>query len=86
MYGWHLSITFNTTAQEADSLITPELRHMEWNRCRWYFVKEDDPLMYSVLLNDFFEEVDGYHLQNLDHYTEWIKPRGWCHKVVLQRE
>ena len=59
---------------------------MEQNRCRWHFVKEDDPLRYSVLLNDFFEEVHGYHLNHLDHYTEWIKPRGWCHKVILQRE
>ena len=59
---------------------------MERNRCRWHFVKEDDPLWYSVLLNDFFEEVHRYHLNNLDHYSEWIKPCGWCHKVILQRE
>ena len=59
---------------------------MEQNRCRWHFVKEDDPRRYSVLLNDFFEEVHGYRLNNLDHYTEWIKPLGWCHKVILQRE
>ena len=59
---------------------------MEQNRCRWHFVKEDDPLWYSVLLNDFFEEVHGYCLNYLDHYTERIKPRGWCHKVILQRE
>ena len=51
-----------------------------------YFANEDDPLMYLVLLNNFFKEVHGYHLRNLDQYTEWIKPRGWCHKVVLQRE
>ena len=49
-------------------------------------MKEDNPLKYATLLNDFFEEVHGYHLQDLDHYTEWIKPRGWCHKVILQRE
>ena len=85
-YGWHISITINSTAQEADSLIAPMLRHMERNRPRWYFVKEDDPLWYSVLLNDFYEEVHGYYLHNLDYYTEWIKLRGWCHKVVLQRE
>ena len=59
---------------------------MERNRCRWHFVKEDDPLQYSVLLNDFYEEVHGYHLNHLDHYTEWIKPHGWCHKVILERE
>ena len=86
MYRWHISITINTTAQEADTFIAPELRHMEWNRCRWHFVIEDDPLKYAVLLNDLFEEVHGYHLLNVDHYTEWIKPRGWCHKVILQRE
>ena len=59
---------------------------MERNRHRWHFVKEDDPLWYLVLLNDFFKEVHGYCLNNLDHYTEWIKPHGWCHKVILQRE
>ena len=59
---------------------------MEWNRCRWHFVKEDDSLQYLVLLNDFFKEIHGYCLNHLDHYTEWIKPRGWCHKVILQRE
>ena len=59
---------------------------MEWNRRRWHFVKEDNPLRYSVLLNDFFEEVHGYCLNHLEHYTKWIKPRGWCYKVILQRE
>ena len=49
-------------------------------------MKEDNPLQYSVLLNNFFEEVHRYCLCNLDHYTEWIKPWGWCHKVILQRE
>ena len=49
-------------------------------------MKEDDPLQYSVLLNDFYEEVHGYCLNHLDHYTEWIKPRGLCHKVILERE
>ena len=59
---------------------------MERNRARWHFVKEEDPLWYSVLLNDLFEEVHGYCFEYLDHYTEWIKPRGWCHKVILERE
>ena len=59
---------------------------MEQNRCRWHFVKEDNPLQYLVLLNDFYEEVHGYRLNYLDHYTKWIKPRGWCRKVILQRE
>ena len=87
-YGWHISITLNTinNAQEADSLIAPVIRHMEQNCPRWYFVKEDNPLQYSVKLNDFYEEVHRYHLTNLDYYMEWIKPRGWCHKVVLHRE
>ena len=49
-------------------------------------MKEDDPLQYSVLLNDFYEEVHGYRLEHLDYYTEWIKPHGWCHKVILERE
>ena len=86
VYLWHISITIDVTAKEADTLTTPVTRHIEWNRCRWHFVKEDDPLQYLVLLNDFFEEVHGYCLNNLDHYTEWIKPHGWCHKVILQRE
>ena len=30
--------------------------------------------------------MHGYCLQYLDYYTEWIKPRGWCHKVILKRE
>ena len=49
-------------------------------------MKEDDPLQCLVLLNDLYEEVHGYHLSYLDHYTEWIKPQGWCHKVILERE
>ena len=88
MYAWHISITLNTinNAQEADSLIAPLIRHMKRNRPRWYFVKDDDPLQYSVKLNDFYEEVHRYCLTNLDYYKGWIKPTGWCHKVVLYRE
>ena len=59
---------------------------MEQNRAQWHFIKEEDPLRYSVLLNDLFEEVHGYHLKYLDQYTEWIKPWGWCHKVILEKE
>ena len=59
---------------------------MEQNRRRWHFVKEDDPLRDSVLLDDTYKEVHGYHLNHLDHYTEWIKPCGWYHKVILKRE
>ena len=85
-YLFHISVTINVTAEEAEALTAPILRHMEGNRCRWHFVKEDDPLQYSVLLNDFYEEVHGYRLEHLDYYTEWIKPCGWCHKVILERE
>ena len=58
------------TAEEAEALTAPVTRHMERNRARWHFVKEEDPLWYSVLLNDLFEEVHGYRLEYLDHYTE----------------
>ena len=60
-------------------------RLMERSRLQWHFVKEEDPLRYSVL-NDFYEEVHGYHLKYLNYYTEWIKLRGWCHKVILEKE
>ena len=85
-YLFHISVTIDVTAEEAEALTTLVLRHMERSRCRWHFVKEDDPLQYSVFLNDFYEEVHGYRLKHLDHYTEWIKPHGWCHKVILKRE
>ena len=62
------------------------IRHMERNRSWWHFIKDEDPLQYSVLLNNLYEEVHGYRLQYLDYYTEWIKPWGWCHKVILERE
>ena len=75
-YQFHISVTIDVTAEEAEALTVPVLRHMERSRCRWHFVKEDDPLQYSVLLNDFYKEVHGYRLNHLDHYTEWIKPRG----------
>ena len=74
------------TAEEAEALTAPVTRHMEQNRAWWHFVKEEDPLWYSVLLNDLFEEVHRYCHEYLDHYTEWIKPQGWCHKVILEKE
>ena len=83
---YHISVTLDVTTEEAEALTAPVTRHMEQSRCQWHFVKEEDPLWYSVLLNDFYEEVHGYRLEYLDHYTEWIKPRGWCHKVILERE
>ena len=85
-YLFHISVTIDVTTEEAEALTTPVTRRMERNRHRWHFVKVDDPLQYSVLLNDFYEEVHGYRLKHLDHYTEWIKPCGWCHKVILKRE
>ena len=83
---YHISVTLDITAEEAEALTAPVTRHMEWNRSWWHFVKEEDSLQYSVLLNDLYDEVHGYRLQYLDYYTEWIKPRGWCHKVILKRE
>ena len=83
---YHISVTLDITTEEAEALTAPVIRHMEWNRSRWHFIKDEDPLQYSVLLNDLYEEVHGYHLQYLDYYTEWIKPPGWCHKVILERE
>ena len=85
-YLYHISVMQDVTAEEAEALTAPITRHMERNRARWHFVKEEDPLQYSILLNDLFEEVHGYRLKYLDHYTEWIKPRGWCHKVILEKE
>ena len=85
-YLYHISVTLDVTVEEAEALTTPVIRHMEQNRSRWHFIKDEDPLQYSVLLNDLYEEVHGYRLQYLDYYTEWIKPQGWCHKVILKRE
>ena len=86
-YLFHISVTINVTTEEAEALTALVTRHMEQSRQRWHFVKkEDDPLQYLVLLNNFYEEVHGYRLNHLDHYTEWIKTHGWCHKVILKRE
>ena len=85
-YLYHISVTLDVTAEEAEALTAPMTRHMEQSRCQWHFVKEEDPLWYSVLLNDFYEEVHRYRLEYLNYYTEWIKPRGWCHKVILKRK
>ena len=85
-YLYHIAVMQDVTTEEAEALTAPVTRHMVRNRAWWHFVKEEDPLSYSVLLNDLFEEVHGYRLKYLDHYTEWIKPRGWCHKVILEKE
>ena len=66
-YLYHISIMQDITAEEAEALTAPVTRHIEQNRARWHFVKEEDPLRYSILLNDLFEEVHGYHLKYLDH-------------------
>ena len=85
-YLYQISVTLDVSTEEAEALTTPVTRHMERSRRQWHFVKEEDPLLYSVLLNDFYEEVHGYCLKYLDYYTEWIKPQGWCHKVILKKE
>ena len=85
-YLYHISVTLDVTAEEAEALTAPMTRHMEWNRAWWHFIKEEDPLLYSILLNDFYEEVHQYRLEYLNYYTEWIKPQGWCHKVILEKE
>ena len=85
-YLYHISVMQELITEEAEALIAPVTRHMEQNRARWHFIKEEDPLRYSVLLNDLFEEVHGYLLEYLDQYTEWIKPQGRCHKVILEKE
>ena len=85
-YLYHIFVTFDITAEEAEALTTPMTRHMERNRSWWHFIKDEDPLQYSALLNNLYEEVHGYRLQYLDYYTELIKPWGWCHKVILKRE
>ena len=51
-YLYHISITLDVTAEEAEALTAPVTRHMERNRSQWHLVKEEDPLQYSVLLND----------------------------------
>ena len=81
-----MSVTLDITAEEAEALTAPVTRHMEWNRSRWHFIKDEDPLQDSALLNDLYKEVHGYCLQYLDYYTEWIKPWGLYHKVILERE
>ena len=75
-YLYHISVTLDVTTEEAEALTAPVTRHMERNRAQWHFVKEEDPLQYSILLNNY-EEVHGYCLEYLNYYTEWIKPRGW---------
>ena len=67
-------LTEHTCTTFPSPLMSPQ-RNMEWNRSWWHFIKDEDPLQYSVLLHDLYENVHGYRLQYLDYYTEWIKPR-----------
>ena len=43
-YLYHISVMQDVTAEEAEALTAPVTRHMEQNRARWHFVKEEDPL------------------------------------------
>ena len=76
----------NITAEEADRLITPVLDHMWHSRARWYWLKEDNPVEFSRLLNDLFQEVHNRRIPGLDTYVRWIKPGSWYHRSVLKRE
>ena len=74
------------TSQEAEDIVEPVLEYMEDNRVLWYFPKENDPVNFGRLLNNFFERVRGYRLQGLDTYVRWIHAGGWYHKTVLDNE
>ena len=76
----------NVTAEEAERLITPVLDHMWRNRAQWYWLKEDNPVEFSRLLNDLFQEIHNRHIPGLDTYVRWIKPGSWYHRSVLERE
>ena len=61
IYAYHLSMTSpKITSEEADKIIDPVLELMEENQVRWYYPKENRPVQFGRLLNDFFEEVQGY--------------------------
>ena len=74
------------SAEEAEKLITPVLDHMWRNRARWYWLKEDNPLEFSRLLNDLFQEIHNRCIPGMDSYVRWIKPGSWHHRSVLERE
>ena len=74
------------SAEEAERLITPVLDHMWRNRARWYWLKEDNPLEFSKLLNDLFQEIHNRRIPGMDSYVRWIKPGSWHHRSVLERE
>ena len=74
------------TPTEAEGIIEPVLEYMENHRALWYFPKENDPVGFGRLLNDFFERSQGYRLQGLDTYVKWIKVGGWYHQTVIDNE
>ena len=74
------------TPQEVEEIIEPVLEYMEDHRVLWYFPKENDPVNFGRLLNNFFEGIRGYRLQGLDTYVRWIKVGGWYHQMVIDNE
>ena len=74
------------TPLEAEEIIEPVLEYMEDHRVLWYYPKENDPVNFGHLLNNFFERVCGYRLKGLDIYVKWIKQGGWYHKMVIDNE
>ena len=76
----------NITAEEADKLIVPVLDHMWCNRARWYWLKEYNPVEFSRLLNDLFQEIHHRCIPGMDTYVRWIKAGSWYHQSVLERE
>ena len=65
----------NITAEEADKLITPVLDHMWHNRARWYWLKEDNPVEFSRLLNDLFQEIHNRRIPGTGHLCK--VDQGW---------
>ena len=87
MYAYHLAQSDpNINAEEADRLITPVLEHMWHNRARWYWLKEDNLVAFSQLLNDLFEEIHNRCIPGMDTYVRWIKAGSWYHRSVIERE
>ena len=74
------------SAEEAEKLITPVLDHMWRSRAWWYWLKEDNPVEFSRLLNDLFQEIHNRRIPGMDSYVKWIKPGSWYHRSVLKRE
>ena len=52
------------TPMEAEEIIEPVLEYMENHRVLWYYPKENDPVNFGRLLNNFFEK------------GLWIPPQG----------